>query len=502
MSAGTLKLTNNSTAIVGTSTLFTTDLKPGDFIVATIGGVLYTLPVDTVTSDTAATLISVFTGPTTTGAAWAAVPQKTMARVTAELVAQSTEAMRGLLAEKGVWTNFYTAPGDITIQLAGMPATSGPGWQKIAELVNSSQQWRGSLPANANLNGYGPVQNFVGSWGMETTAGAQPTNGFPETNAAGLLEVFAGGQFGGTQRYTTTGGRVYVRTLTAAWNGTDGPWSTWVQVGRELVPISQGGTGKTTAAESLQALIDGKPLPLAADAVDAGDAVTKRQAIDISGASAFIRGLDINLSLTTLEVDVGAAYVPGANKIIEVSAKLTRPIGTVTPSTWYHIYLYDNNGTPAIEASTSSPTAYAYPAHQKTGDATRRYLGSFHVYGSGGVNPQVHKNGRCYHNVDWGSVRLLSAGVATTYTAVSIATTVPVTAKTIRFAGTNTSTAAARAVYVSPSAVDAGATFQPGNKYIADIIIMSYPNIYYKYANPPESGAGFYIDIGGYEYAR
>jgi len=232
MSAGTLKLTNNSTAVVGTSTLFTTDLKPGDFITATIGGVLYTLPVDTVTSNTAATLVSPFTGPTTTGAAWAAVPRKTMNQVPAELVAQSTEALRGLLAEKGVWTNFYTAPGDISVQLSqAMPAVTGPGWQKMAGLVGSSQQVRGALPAAANLNSYGPTAALAGIWMQGTSNNAQPASNFPEPNAVGFLEVFAGGQWGGTQRYTVRNGNVYVRSLTASWNGVDGPWGDWSLVG-------------------------------------------------------------------------------------------------------------------------------------------------------------------------------------------------------------------------------------------------------------------------------
>lgn len=241
MSAGTLKLTNNSTAVVGTSTLFTTDLKPGDFIVTTIGGVLYTLPVDTVTSNTAATLVSPFTGPTTTGAAWAAVPRKTMNQVTAELVAQSTEALRGLLTEKGVWTNFYTAPDDITVQLtSNMPAVTGPGWQKMAGLVGTAVQWRGNLPATANLNTYGPAA--AGSWNKGTGSGATIANGYPEEGAQGVLEVLPGGYYGCTQRYTVSRtGNIYTRSLTAAWNGTDGPWGAWAPAGSK--PLNDLGMG-------------------------------------------------------------------------------------------------------------------------------------------------------------------------------------------------------------------------------------------------------------------
>ena len=235
MSAGTLKLTNNSTAVVGTSTLFTTDLKPGDFITATIGGVLYTLPVDTVTSNTAATLVSPFTGPTTTGAAWAAVPRKTMNQVTAELVNQSTAAIRALLAEKGNWAKFYTVPGDITMQFADNVApVSGPGWQKMAGLVSSSQQWRGNLPAAANLNAYGPTPDFTGIWNRSSNTNTTAAYGFPEDNGQGILEVFAGGRYGGLQRYTvSTSGNVYIRSLTGAWNGTDGPWSDWLPAGNQ-----------------------------------------------------------------------------------------------------------------------------------------------------------------------------------------------------------------------------------------------------------------------------
>ncbi|WP_376749508.1 pyocin knob domain-containing S74 family peptidase [Atlantibacter hermannii] len=227
MSAGTLKLTNNSTAVVGTSTLFTTDLKQGDFITVTIGGVLYTLPVDTVTSNTAATLVSPFTGPTTTGAAWAAVPRKALSQVTADLVAQTTAAMRGMNNDKANWQSFYSADGDINITLPDGTKVPEPSWTKMAGLVSSSQQWRGNLPAAANLNAYGPTPDFTGIWNRSSNTNTTAAYGFPEDNGQGILEVFAGGQWGGTQRYTVRNGNVYVRSLTGAWNGTDGPWGEW-----------------------------------------------------------------------------------------------------------------------------------------------------------------------------------------------------------------------------------------------------------------------------------
>lgn len=70
MSAGTLTLTNKSAAVSGSGTAFTTEVAAGDFIVVTVGGIPYTLPVKTVNSNTSATLVSNFTGPTQSGAAW------------------------------------------------------------------------------------------------------------------------------------------------------------------------------------------------------------------------------------------------------------------------------------------------------------------------------------------------------------------------------------------------------------------------------------------------
>ena len=75
MSAGTITLTNGSAIVGGSGTSFATELAGGDFIVSTVGGVPYTLPVKTVDSNTQLTLVSNFTGPTQSGSAWSAVPR-------------------------------------------------------------------------------------------------------------------------------------------------------------------------------------------------------------------------------------------------------------------------------------------------------------------------------------------------------------------------------------------------------------------------------------------
>lgn len=132
MSAGTLALTNKSDAVTGAGTAFNTELSAGDFIVVTVGGVPYTLPVKSVESATALTLVSVFTGPTQSGSAWSAVPRIALNMVTAALVAQSAEALRGLNYDKQNWQQVFSAGGNITVTLPDGSSYNGPSWNSIS----------------------------------------------------------------------------------------------------------------------------------------------------------------------------------------------------------------------------------------------------------------------------------------------------------------------------------------------------------------------------------
>lgn len=136
MSAGTLTLTNNSALVAGSGTAFTTELAAGDFIVVTVGGVPYTLPVKSVENGTALTLVSNYTGPTQSGAAWSAVPRVALNMITAALVTQSAEALRGLNYDKQNWQQFFTADGDVTMTLPDTSQITGPSAKKLINSVD------------------------------------------------------------------------------------------------------------------------------------------------------------------------------------------------------------------------------------------------------------------------------------------------------------------------------------------------------------------------------
>ena len=137
MSAGTLTLTSNSDLVSGAGTSFSTELTAGDFVVATVGGVTYTLPVKSVEGDTEITLISKYPGPTQQGSAWNAVPRATQNQVTAALVVQSTEALRGLNYDKQNWQAVFSVDGHITVMLPDGSSFTGPSWLSIANILNT-----------------------------------------------------------------------------------------------------------------------------------------------------------------------------------------------------------------------------------------------------------------------------------------------------------------------------------------------------------------------------
>jgi len=132
---------------------------------------------------------------------------------------------------------------------------------------------------------------------------------------------------------------------------------------------------------------------------------------------------------TSISVTSGAAYIPSLYKCLPSLSTLTLNGLTLAANTWYHVYLYLNAGVPAIECVTTAPAAaYNGTARTKTGDTSRRYVGSVLTDASANIyNFRHDADGAIYYRVGIDTFKVL-VGNATTATSVSCAGVVPPTA--------------------------------------------------------------------------
>jgi hypothetical protein len=117
-------------------------------------------------------------------------------------------------------------------------------------------------------------------------------------------------------------------------------------------------------------------------ATDFATAAQGAKADNIVVPKGYIDGLQMQwVSGTAVTVSSGTAYIPSLGNVLVANAAMALTGLSLTASTWYHLYLYSNAGTPAVECVTTAPSApYNGTARTKTGDTSRRYIGS--VYSS------------------------------------------------------------------------------------------------------------------------
>ncbi|EMB8128669.1 phage tail protein, partial [Salmonella enterica] len=212
-------------AVTGSGTAFTAELAAGDFIVVTVGGIPYTLPVKAVNNNTSLTLVSVYTGPTQSGAAWSAVPRVALNMVTAALVAQSAEALRGLNYDKQNWQSIFSGTGNITVKLPDGSAWNGPAWNGITTELNkkaNASDLGSAASKNTGLNS-GDIMT-VGSFGIGAKDGAYAF----EVNDFGAVQVAMSGSGLRTYRnngFLGDGDQSIAQYSPTIWVGTGDTWS-------------------------------------------------------------------------------------------------------------------------------------------------------------------------------------------------------------------------------------------------------------------------------------
>ena len=328
MSAGTLTLTNKSDAVKGTGTTFTA-MKAGDFIVVSIGGTPYTLTVKSITSDTQLTLISKFTGPTQSGLAWYEVPREAQSLITAALATQTTEALRGQNLDKDNWQQVFSVSDDITVTLKDGSQFTGPSWLKIVDLLKTvdlvqaqkiADQIRQSQNAvAADKATVAADRGVVESKAAEAAASAQ---------AAAQHEQAASDSAGTASQKATDATAEAERAERAADDaeirGAEQVGFATAQADRAKEEADRAAASNPAnallkaenladvenKAQALQNLLNEKPLPLSAPAVNPNDAVTLQQAQNMGGATGPTQTGVMNFCIGAKRLHDSRNYIP------------------------------------------------------------------------------------------------------------------------------------------------------------------------------------------------
>jgi len=347
---------------------------------------------------------------------------------------RAQDAVGAILADSANVTLRYTAGATITADLTDV-TDSGTG-ALLAVTFDAKGRKTGTRPAT-----------ITGTAGRVTVAHGDASDGLPTIDLAAVPDAGGGtlqrtafddrGRKTGSSAATTddlpegaanlyyTDGRASAAAPVQSVNGQTGE-----------VELDALDVGAATAAQgakadtALQAVVAGAnvmvnttdPLRPVVSAASGGGAMPP----------GYIDGLTMQwVSGTAITITSGAAYIESAGAVLMVPAAIAKVGLSLTVSTWYHVYLYDNAGTPDIEISTAAPAApYNGTARSKAGDASRRYVGSVRVLASGAIAKFAQSGGRISYeeNIQSDVFALVVAGAATTATTLTCAGATPTTA--------------------------------------------------------------------------
>lgn len=136
---------------------------------------------------------------------------------------------------------------------------------------------------------------------------------------------------------------------------------------------------------------------------------------------------------TSLSVSSGSAYIPSVGANVNIPATITKAGLALAVSTMYHVYVFLNAGVPDAEVVTTAPASpYNGVARAKTGDPTRRYVGSVLTDAAGAIYDFVHvvTSGRIMYQTNVSPAPfLVLSGNAAVATSVSTSGVVPITSR-------------------------------------------------------------------------
>lgn len=417
-------------------------------------------------------------------------------------------------------TSGSLSSGLVTISLLGDVETPPPlsfygsmtgsrGWQQFtSNFANASGQLDLSKPGNSGagtlqavtVDVYGRITGtraatIMGTAGRVTVANGDASAGLPTIDLATVADA---------------GGGALLRFVRDAWGRISGTSAA------TTADLTEGINLYFTAARVLASILAG--LSTATNAVITAtdtvlSALGKLQA-QITGNAAIPAGYIDGLKMvwnnaTSISVTSGTCYIQGSSAVISFPSTLTLSGLSLSASTWYHLYGYLNSGTPAIELVTTVPAAaYSGTARSKTGDTSRRYVGSVLTDASSNVYSFLHSNanGEVLWQANIGPAPFVVVnGSSTTATNVNCSAVIGPTATIAKLFVANNDTA--RTVYLgnsnfppSSSAFMAYVGISP-DVYPIDVALDSSKQFQYLYVGGTPT-ANFVGRIQGYIYER
>lgn len=209
------------------------------------------------------------------------------------------------------------------------------------------------------------------------------------------------------------------------------------------------------------------------------------------------------VSGTAITVTSGEAYVEGQNGVVAAAASIAKSSLSLSNSTWYHVYLFLNGASADVEIVTTAPdTAYSGTARSKTGDNSRRYIGSIRTNGSGAVYKFAMVGCRITYLLDVTATpfRVLSNGTSTSWASVSFASVVPITSNQAYAISQNIDAAISCNVSSGASGADFLYVVNPKQVIPAELPLGASQTFNYQMLGA--TATGLYIDVLAYTFER
>jgi len=386
--------------------------------------------------------------------------------------------------------------------------TAQAGDYSYSQISDTPASLPPSGPAGGSLAGNYPNPTIAASG---VTAGSY-TNANITVSADGRITAASNGSAGGVSSFNSRTGAVTPASGDYSFSQISG-----------TVSATQGGTGITTytvgdliyaSATNTLAKLSGNTTTTRKFLVQAGTgSASAAPILDVLSPTdipnipkGYIQGLGLKyVDTNSLSVDSGFAYIPSNKYCVELPSAITLSGLSLTASTWYHVYLYLNGTTPTVECVTTAPSdPYSGTARTKTGDTSRRYLGSVRTDANGSIIEFMHVgNSMLYPSVGI-SLRVLANGGATTSTQIDCSSAIPPTATSIGCRFLN-NFGAADTVWVGPGdrTVSGSAYFLAVGYNGATAFQFAPVDTSQKLAYLHSTGtSGFYIDPYGYTFER